>query len=204
MKNQARARRVLLVVGHGRTTSLCHRLAQGIREALEREGVEYRVQDLLADGFDPRLRLGPEERHATAVTAEQDPLVHRYQEDVRWADTYVVVHPVWWFAPPAILKGWVDRVLVDGVALMQRVDDPPAGILGGRRALVVQTFNAARAIDKVFFRGIAELFWRRAVFHSVGVGKVKRFALYGAATLTPGKLDSQKKRLERSLLSLLS
>ena len=200
---QTEAKRVLVVLGHGRTTSLCHHLVEVVRAKLGELGVETRVHDLLADGFDPCLRLGPEEKQATACSAEDDPLTHRYQEDAVWAEAYVFVHPVWWFAPPAILKGWVDRVFVDGVALHQPEAGPPEGRLGGRRALLVQTFNAVKAVDKVVFRGLTEAFWKRAVFFPVGIRLHKRFAIYSAEGLSAAKLKAHDARLERAVEGLV-
>ncbi len=113
--------RVLLILGHGREKSLCQHLAQVALSTLEEQRAEWRMHDLLADGFDPVLRLEQDQRHAPALSSAEDPLVARYQQDVQWAQAYVVIHPIWWFAPPAILKGWVDRVLVDGVALAHEI-----------------------------------------------------------------------------------
>ena len=96
--------RVLLVIGHGRSApSLGHHLAERSCAMLEQAGAQVRVHDLLADGFDPVLRLAREEPHAHALDASVDPLCARYQRDVRWASAYVFVHPVWWFAPRAMI-----------------------------------------------------------------------------------------------------
>jgi len=195
-------KRVLLVLGHGRETSLCRHLVQFACTQLERLGAEWRLHDLLADGFDPVLRLAEGQRHALEVTPDEDPLVARYQADVRWADAYVIVHPIWWFAPPAILKGWVDRVLADGVALVHG-SEPPVGSLDGRRALVVQTFNAPRFIDRLWMHRIAARFWTRAVFSSVGVGDVTPLSLYETGGLTSSRLERFERRLQRALERLV-
>ena len=134
--------RVLVVLGHGRRESLCHRICKTLRETLQAAGAEVRLHDLLADGFDPVLRLPEGARHALPEHAT--PLGRRYQQDVSWMDTLVIIHPVWWFAPPAILKGWVDQVLVDTVAIRQETPRSPRPLLKGRRALLIQTFNASR------------------------------------------------------------
>jgi len=116
----------------------------------------------------------------------------------------LIVHPVWWFAPPAILKGWVDRVLVDGVALRQPADGPPEGTLSGRRALVVQTFNADRMVDKVVFGSLSRRFWRRAVFFSVGIKKTSYFPVYSASNLDGDQLHCIEERLQRTVEAFVS
>ncbi len=82
-------------------------------------------------------------RLAGDIRAEQDKL--------RWADTLVVQFPLWWFGMPAILKGWFDRLFVQGFA--QGIPDPATGRalrygdggLVGRRALVITTVGANAA-----------------------------------------------------------
>ncbi|MGH3501134.1 MAG: NAD(P)H-dependent oxidoreductase [Nocardioidaceae bacterium] len=82
-------------------------------------------------------------RLAADIRAEQDKL--------RWADTLIVQFPLWWFGPPAILKGWFDRLFVQGFA--QGIPDPDTGRalrygdggLIGRRAMVITTVGANAA-----------------------------------------------------------
>jgi len=199
----ASAPRVLLVLGHGRDESLCHHLTRVAHAELERLGAECRRHDLLADGFDPALPLGSDQRHATEVSAQEEPLVARYQQDVCWADVYVIVHPVWWFAPPALLKGWVDRVLADGVALTHS-SEPPVGSLGGRKALVVQTFNAPRVAERLLMRRISARFWTNVVFPSVGIRDVKPLALYEVGSLSDRRRERFERRLRRSIARLVA
>ena len=204
MQGATERTKILTVLGHGRSTGLCHHLFDVVREILEQRGVSHRSHDLLADGFDPVLRLASGEPYPTSVSRETDPLVHQYQEDVRWADAYIVVHPVWWLGPPAILKGWVERVLVHDVAIRQRPGETPEALLQGRRALLVQSFNSGRAMDRVFFGGLAERFWRTGVFRPVGVRRVKRFALYSASRLSQDRLRTACLRLRKAVTRLVS
>jgi NAD(P)H dehydrogenase (quinone) len=191
--------RVLLVIGHGRRKSLCHHLLKRVEDQLTAAGIEHETQDLLADGFDPVLRLEEGQEAACKVDPEQDRLTAAYQSAVCRADGYIIVHPVWWFAPPAILKGWVDRVLVDGVAMRQPAGGPPEGILSGRRALVLQTFNVDRIIDKVVFGSISRRFWRRAVFFPVGISKTSYFPVYAASTLNETTIQRVEGRLKKAV-----
>ena len=192
---------VLVVTGHGRTNSLCHHLQRVTCAALQRGGATVRVQDLLRDGFDPVLRLPEGARHAEPEYATET--ARRYQDDVRWMDAVVILHPVWWFAPPAILKGWVDQVLVDGVALEQPPEGPPKPLLGGRRALVLQTFNAPRVVDRIVTRGISGSFWKRAVLASVGIDKVERLAFYEVEDITEEALRTAEGKIDRAIQRLL-
>ncbi len=200
----SRPPRVLLVIGHGRQSSYCHHLMELVRDELFAAGVEHRTQDLLADNFDPVLRLDEGQLHAGRVDRQEDPVTAAYQDDVCWADAFVIVHPVWWFAPPAILKGWVDRVLVDGVALRQSDSGgPPEGTLADRRTLVIQTFNADRMVDKFVFSSISRQFWRQAVFRPVGIKKISYFPVYSVCALNAAQLQQVDDRLRRTLAAFV-
>jgi NAD(P)H dehydrogenase (quinone) len=65
------------------------------------------------------------------------------QEKVSRAEAIVFIHPVWWAGPPAILKGWIDRVFSMGFAY--RFDEKtgePVGLLKHKKAVVINTAGA--------------------------------------------------------------
>jgi len=194
---------VLLVHGGAREEGLGRHLARRARASLEGLGVELREHDLLADGFDPVLRLPPEEPHALPCDPASDPLTARYQEDVRWAQAFVMLHPVWWFAPPAILKGWIDRVLVHDVALEQRQVGAPRGLCAGKRMLVAMTFNTGSAVDRGAFRGHTAFFWQRVVGLSLEVDSVHCLRFYEVQGLERDRLERIVGRLDRALTGLV-
>ncbi len=119
-----------------------------------------------------------------------------------WAELLVIVHPVWWFAPPALLKGWVDRVLAGGVAL-DHSSEPPSGLLKGRRALVVQTFKTSRTVDRILMGGMSGKFWSRVVLPSVGISPCKVLSLYGSQAPWGQRLARFEDRLRTELKRLL-
>jgi len=81
--------------------------------ALDRHDL-YRF-DLYADGFDPAM-TADEHRAYLTDNPISDPLVRRYADAVLDSEALVFVYPTWWAGLPAILKGWMERVLVRGVA----------------------------------------------------------------------------------------
>jgi putative NADPH-quinone reductase len=129
---------VMLLLAHPRTTSYCHALAERIGERLLNQGHEVRSHDLYAELFDPVLTA--EESHTSGETIEEvlarenDPMVALHREELRVAEGLVVVHPNWWGMPPAILTGWINRVVVPGVAY--RLADATPRAAGPRRRAV--------------------------------------------------------------------
>ena len=89
-----------------------------IREAavasLSRAGHEVRVHDLYADGFDPILSPEAHANHRLPPSTKPD-IAHAV-ERLKWSQWLLFAYPTWWGGQPAILKGWMDRVLVEGVA----------------------------------------------------------------------------------------
>jgi len=191
--------RVVVVLAAARPASLGAHLAELACAELRGRGFEVALQDLLGDGFDPVLRLAPGQPHASAPRDRDDPLGARYARELRQCEGIVVVHPVWWFAPPAILKGWVDRLLVEGVALEHGPSGPPRGLWGKKQMLVVQTFNASAVVDRAVFGGASASFWKRTVGAPTGLRRVRRLALHGAESLGEAELVRFERRLVRAL-----
>ncbi len=108
--------RALVVYCHPRPESFTAAVRDVVLERLEARGAEIRLVDLYGEGFDPRLSA---EEHInyedTSVNQRglETPIAH-----VEWCDTLLFVYPTWWYGLPAMLKGWLDRVLVPGVAFL--------------------------------------------------------------------------------------
>lgn len=107
--------RALIVSIHPRADSLTAATAARVSEHFRGRGDTVDFLDLYAEGFDPALGVGDEPDWADS-TKRYTPEVHAHMDRIRAADDIVVVFPVWWFALPAMGKGWVDRVWNRGFA----------------------------------------------------------------------------------------
>ncbi len=140
--------KVFVVHAHPEPKSFCTAMKSTAVEEFERQGHEVKVSDLYAMGFQPVAsiddfteRADPdyctyalEQRHGVKTgTLSQD--IQDELDKLLWCDLIVFVFPIFWFSTPAILKGWIDRVLVSGqVYGGKRFYDQ--GGLKGRKALV--------------------------------------------------------------------
>lgn len=106
--------RVHVVFAHPLAGSFAAAALARVCAGLEASGHQVDLLDLYADGFDPRL-TAEERRIYHEVPANRSP-VAAYVERLQAAEALVLVFPAWNFGPPAILKGWFDRVLLPGVA----------------------------------------------------------------------------------------
>lgn len=114
-------RRALVLYCHPNPGSYTAAIKDRILARLDSQGHEVRVIDLYAEGFEPRLT---QKEHAQYL----DTLLNRegleaHVEALEWCDTLICVYPTWWYGLPAMLKGWLDRVLLPGVAF----ELPPDG-----------------------------------------------------------------------------
>jgi NAD(P)H dehydrogenase (quinone) len=164
-------------------------------------------------GHDPQARLdvlAESERAFTEGTLSPD--IRHEQDELIWADTLILQFPLWWFGPPAILKGWFDRLLVQGFA--QGVIDPRTdrarrygdGGLVGRRAMVITTVgaNAATTGSRGIHGEITEVLF--PVLHGTlwytGMAVVPPLVITGAVCLSDDEFQAARATLRRRLTEL--
>jgi NAD(P)H dehydrogenase (quinone) len=164
---------VLVVLGHPRPDSLNHAIADAVCKAARRNGHSVVLHDLCAERFDPCLPADeiPEEGPVPEA-------IRKYCAELQEADGIVIIHPNWWGQPPAILKGWIDRVIRPGVAYQfvegDNGEGVPVGLLKAEAALVFNTSNTPSAREQAVFGDPLETLWRNCIFGLCGVTKVER------------------------------
>jgi NAD(P)H dehydrogenase (quinone) len=120
--------RALVVYCHPKEGSFTSAVRETVLAKLQEAGADIRLHDLYRDGFQPVLS-DPEWTGYLDCTQNCGP-VGREVEDLRWCDTLIFVYPTWWYGLPAMLKGWLDRVMLPGVAFLMP-DGPNKTIRSG-------------------------------------------------------------------------
>jgi len=165
--------KILVLLGHPQPGSFNHALADTVVETLEACGHEVVFHDLYVEGFDPLMTAAE-----IASDGPLDPEVARHCEELVAAEGIVVVHPNWWGQPPAILKGWIDRVVLPGVAYRflegGSGEGAPEGLLKAKTAVVLNTSNTEPAREQAVFGDPLETLWKNCVFGLCGVEDVRR------------------------------
>ncbi|MDJ0994524.1 MAG: NAD(P)H-dependent oxidoreductase [Dinoroseobacter sp.] len=108
--------RALVVYSHPKEGSFNAAIRDLVLSKLEAAGAEARICDLYSRGFDPTLPA--RELDIYLDCPDNVAPVSKDVEDLRWADTLIFVYPTWWYGLPAMLKGWLDRVLLPDVAFL--------------------------------------------------------------------------------------
>ena len=139
--------RVLLIHAHPDPDSFNAALKSAAAEAMAPRH-EVREIDLYADGFDPVLTRDAWRAYEDGVPA--DPVIEAHVEALKWAEALVFVYPTWWYGLPAIMKGWLDRVWLPGVAFtLPREGDIKPTMTHIRRLVVITTCGASWALTQL-------------------------------------------------------
>ena len=162
---------VLVVLGHQNPNadSFCHAICDVAVQQLKSAGHDVIVHDLYAEGFDPVLK-----QSELAKDAQLDPIIQKHCDEVVAADGFVVIHPNWWGQPPAIVKGWLDRVFRQGVVYHFGDKGAVVGHLKDKTAVVITTSNTPREMELEVFGDPLENLWDACVFRFCGVTDFKR------------------------------
>lgn len=218
--------KVLWVFAHPEPRSLNGALRDEGLRTLRELGHEYRQSDLYAMGWKAAVdgadfEHDPGERLVVGAVSEEAHAAGRLSDDIRaeqrkiaWADIVVVQFPMWWFGMPAILKGWFDRVFVQGFAFGVR--DPQTGrtlrygdnSLSGKRAMVVTTFGAREASmgPRGIHGDVNDLLFplQHGILWYTGISVVPPFVVDAANRMSDCEYDTVAKGLRERLRTLPS
>jgi len=164
---------VSVILAHPRQKSFNHAIAQRTVTELTRCGHSVIFHDLYAEKFDPILP-----RHELQAGAEVTPEIDSHCREIRAANGIVMVHPNWWGQPPAILKGWVDRIMRPDIAYQFLEGDGgegvPVGLLRAGVAVVFNTSNTPHKREMEAFGDPLETLWKNCIFGLCGVKNFHR------------------------------
>ncbi len=181
---------VTLLLAHPRAGSYCHAVADRISDALVDLGHEVRAHDLYAERFDPLVPAYEAQTTGSTVEAvvaqEEDPLIALHREELRRADALVAVHPNWWGMPPAILTGWIDRIIVPGVAYrLAEATGHPEPLAPIADLFVINTSDTTDERERDLYGDPLASIWGRCVAPYLGGPRVTRKVLRPVTDATP-------------------
>jgi NAD(P)H dehydrogenase (quinone) len=180
--------KISVILAHPNKNSFNHAIAESALETLKQGGHEVYFHDLYEENFSPVLS-GEEIPKDVPLPLD----IAKHCAEIVTADGVIVIHPNWWGQPPAILKGWVDRVLRPGVAYEFIEGDSgegiPLGLLKAKAALVFNTSNTPEEREMKVFGDPLETIWKNCIFDFCGVNIFYRkvFGVVAASTVEQRK-----------------
>jgi putative NADPH-quinone reductase len=157
-----------VILAHPHPGSFNHAIANTAAATLREAGHTVIVHDLYREGFDPLLPADEIPRDAPLPSA-----IAMHCMEIAGADGIIIVHPDWWGMPPAILKGWIDRVLRPGVAYRFEETDSgegiPVGLLKASAVIVFNTSNTSALREQEVFGDPLERIWKDCIISFCGI-----------------------------------
>jgi putative NADPH-quinone reductase len=193
----------VVIVAHPRSDSYTCALARRAAEGLDAAGHDVEVLDLYRLGF--RAAMSAEEWHVYESDEPiVDPMVADHARTIQRAGLLVFVYPTWWSGLPAILKGWLERVLVPGVGfrLDERTGKVRPALTGVHTIVGISTYgfprSYPRAVDDNGRRTLT-----RALRMSCGMRtRTRWFGLYRIGTSTGMERADFAASVEQAMLEL--
>lgn len=190
----------LIVRAHPLEENLTRRFSDFASGRLEATGHKVSLIDLYAEDFDPRLTAA--ERGSYYADKYDRSGMERHIEALGAAEMLVLAFPTWWFGPPAIMKGWLDRVMAPGVAFDHGRDFGPIEpkLLGLRHVVTITTLGSPWWVDRLVLRRPVRRVLKTAVFG--GCAPNARFTylpFYRAETATADRIARFETRIARTI-----
>lgn len=181
---------ILILDANPDPDSLCAALATSYARGAARHA-SAQVLRLGELEFDPVLRRG------NKADQPWEPDLERAARAIEAARHIVLVFPTWWAAPPALLKGFIDRVFLPGWAYKFEGSPLPTPLLAGRTGRVVTTMDSPAFWYKLMHSSAVHAALIRPTLHFVGIKPVERTTIYKVRELDRAALDAWVARLER-------
>jgi len=157
-----------IILAHPYKHSFNHAIFDKAIKTLEMNGVSVISHDLYKEKFDPVLTVDELGKKPSI-----DNLVTTYVVELLKSDILVFIHPNWWGQPPAIMKGYIDRIIRPPHAYDFDVNDSggglPIGKLKGKTGIVFNTSNTEKGREEAYFKDPLENIWNKCVFGFCGI-----------------------------------
>ena len=190
--------RILIVYAHPETPGWAPLTLKEVERQLKKQNQKCNVIDLYKIKYDPVLH---EDEHYTAGERAISAQNKKFQQMIKDTDKLIFIHPVWWNGMPAILKGWMDRVLTARFAFKYR-GIIPVKLLKGRKAVVFSTAGAPKILFWLFLRNGASLNIASDILGFCGI-KTKVFLTGNVKGITEKTQQIIEKKVKKGLRWLL-
>lgn len=174
--------KTLIVFNHPHEGSFCSAILEAVQHGLKESGQPSGLINLDKDGFDPVMRAKDLKAFALAgkdvpdALDDVDPLVMKYKTKLEQTEHLVLIFPIWWMNMPAMMKGFIDKVIFSAVAYEMK-----GGLLKSRlpikKVTVISTMNTPAEIYREHFNNSIEGNLIKGTFRQIGIDEVEWISL---------------------------
>jgi putative NADPH-quinone reductase len=194
--------RVVVVFANPDPKSFTHAIASTATAALSKAGHQVTVLDLYGEGF----RVAMSKGEWLAYHGDRpllDPMTERHADIVKQAEAFVFVYPTWWSTMPAILKGWLERVLVPGVGFVfDENQHVRRGLTQVHRIVGISTYGSSRLYVRAIHDNGRRTLMRALRLNTATLTRRSWVALYKLDSCTAAERAAFLRRVERKMQSL--
>ncbi len=163
---------ILVINGHPDKESYNFALTDAYVQGAKKSNASIKVIHINDLDFNPNLQFGYRKR------TELEPDLLDAQEKLKWADHIVWIYPVWWGSVPAIMKGFLDRVLLPGFAFKKREGSVWWDkFFKGKTARIICTMDQPTWYYSLINRAPSHAAMKKLTMNFIGVKKVKITAI---------------------------
>lgn len=179
--------RAVILYAHPYPKSFNAAVLSAVQEELLAKGIDYSLRDLYTMNFDPVLTC----QELADLAQERIPDEVRFEQaEIASSDLIIFIFPLWWMGPPAILRGYIDRVFSEGFAY-RPIGTGAEGLLSGKQALLFITYGA----DREFFvnsglRAAVDLTLHFGTLKFCGIEVREQYDMYAVPTITQTERES--------------
>lgn len=160
---------ILIILGHPDSGSFNHALAEAGKTQLINNGHSVVFHDLYKEQFNAV-------QYSLSNADNED--INTHCSDLVNCDGIIIIHPNWWGQPPAIVKGYLERVFLPEVAYTFEKDANNSliikGLLKAKIAIILNTSNTPEELEEKIYKDPLETIWKNRVFKSCGISNYKR------------------------------
>jgi NAD(P)H dehydrogenase (quinone) len=181
--------KVLIIYTHPNHQSLSYAFFQEVIRGCEKNPSIQDVQilDLYKEQFNPILEFNENKRRRDMHI---DPVLSKYREQLTWADKIVLVYPIWWGRPPAMLLGYIDKMFASGFAYKDHGGLLPEGLLKGKSVVCISVMKGPTLYPLYWLNNAHKVLMRKALFQYVGIKRVRFFEF--------GNMESLKENIKKN------
>ncbi|SRR5690606_25919260 len=161
-------KKIVIINGHPDKESFNVALSKSYQKGAKKSNAEIKVINIRDLDFNPNLQFGYRKR------TKLEPDLLDAQAKLKWADHLVWIYPVWWSSVPAIMKGFLDRVLLPGFAFNKKDNSLfSEKCFTGKTARIICTLDQPAWYYKWIYGNPSHNALKKGTLNFIGVKKVR-------------------------------